>query len=274
MRPSLIYYLCKCQEWLCPHCLGCHFDSEPSLYLIAKLTSGAASFAWFRLGHTLGQLWQTSQPLKQFSVCSSPQCSVSRVSEQAWMHASQAEFRLSAAYLFVLSALYPAKRTSLPYVRPQIWGNRYVAWTAHYSGRVSTNAISLFLWVSPHWYMSQPNCFSSLLTQFLDLPYKFCCTRRSLSASPQLVFCENCSTCRHIFDVFTGGVESWILPLYTSDLLLGFPFCQCWIFSWHKMEKRNFFFWKNQIYFHFLTSLSTMLCWRKKTTGPKQSHLC
>ena len=48
---------------------------------------------------------------------------------------------------------------------------------------------------------------------------------RSLSASFQLVFSENFSTCRYIFNVFMGGGKFCILLLCHRDLSLHPLFC-------------------------------------------------
>ena len=50
-----------------------------------------------------------------------------------------------------------------------------------------------------------------------DLSCSFGCIQ-DLSASFQLVFCENCSICRCIFDVFVGRVELYILLFLHRDL--------------------------------------------------------
>ena len=64
-------------------------------------------------------------------------------------------------------------------------------------------------------HMYLPDNFSFLPTQFHFLyPYLY----RSCSTSLQLVFSENSSTCKCIFDVFVGGGEFYILLLCRLDL--------------------------------------------------------
>ena len=58
--------------------------------------------------------------------------------------------------------------------------------------------------------------YSILCVSFLQ-PWLY----KSLSASLQLVFSENCFTCRCIFDVFMGG--SWVLCPPTPPSYLSFP---------------------------------------------------
>lgn len=61
--------------------------------------------------------------------------------------------------------------------------------------------------------------FFSPLVLFGDVEL-FSCSFSCMSSSAyfQLVFCENCSKCRFVFDVFVGGVELYIPLLHHLDL--------------------------------------------------------
>ena len=77
-------------------------------------------------------------------------------------------------------------------------------------GSPPTRVISLLL--------SQPNPFSSFPTQFHMVPSLNPWSYLCLSASLQLVFGENFSKCRCIFDVSVGGVFLLLYHLNTLSL--------------------------------------------------------
>ena len=127
-------------------------------------------------------------------------------------------FSFFSVFLFaslVPLVLQPAKGACLPFVGLQDWGALSMALTTHSPERVSTCVISHFLWVPSHGHRSQPNHFSSLPCVSFLQPWWY----RSPSASFQLVFHENCSTCRCIFWCVHGGkwapcplsLPSWLI---------------------------------------------------------------
>ena len=65
---------------------------------------------------------------------------------------------------------------------------------------------------------SQPDAFfSPILPSFVEIFLAALVRYRSPSVSFLLVFCENCSMCRYIFDVFMAGGELRVLLLHHLD---------------------------------------------------------
>ena len=122
----------------------------------------------------------------------------------------------SPAFLSVPEFVQPAKGTCLLCGGSQEWDTQSVAWLTHSPGWVTAPTISLFLRVSSG---------AQALTRSLFLPsYPITCGSflqpllyRSPSASFQLIFSENCPTCRCIFVVFVGGSELHVLLLHHLD---------------------------------------------------------
>lgn len=123
---------------------------------------------------------------------------------------SWAESKLLTALLLVSVALRPAKGSCLPCVGSQSSDAQYMAQSAHFPEWISTHIFSIFqviqVWLLLFLSYSIP-CVSFLQT----LLY------RSLSDSFQLVFNENCSTCRCISDLFMEGGELHIFSLQHHD---------------------------------------------------------
>ena len=86
-----------------------------------------------------------------------------------------------------------------PHLGAQHWGIKSMAVTTHFPGQVSIHIFSLFLSSLPGTYIPSSSLFlpRSLST---CVSFLFSCIHRSPSASFQLVFSENCCTCRSIFE--------------------------------------------------------------------------
>lgn len=115
--------------------------------------------------------------------------------------------------------LQAAKGTCLLPKGPQNWDNQFVTWPTHSPGQVSTHGISLFRSVPPKSIgLNQLFFFPSYLIMCISFVQLW--LHRSPFPCFQLVFSENCSMCRYIFDVIVGGDELHILLLWHLDLLL------------------------------------------------------
>lgn len=98
---------------------------------------------------------------------------------------------------------------------PKGWCGQYMAWTAYSPGGISAHVIPLLFWVPSlglRSIRSWPDCcffpsYPILYGSFLR-PWFY----KSHSVSLQLVFSENCSTCRDVFLMYSwrvrGGVNS------------------------------------------------------------------
>ena len=131
-------------------------------------------------------------------------------SKQAYVCSSQIESKLPKALLLVPLPIQLAKGTELPSVRPQGWCTQNMASTAHSQGSPLLSPLpgAQVPTLSPL-FPSYPILYGSFLQPWLY---------RSLSATLQLVFSENFSTCRCIFEVFMEVGESYVLLLQHLDL--------------------------------------------------------
>ena len=167
--------------------------------------NGAGVFTQHGLGHAPRWLQETQQPLDLSALPGvKPAC----------MCSSGAEFRLLTAPLLVPVVLQPAKGALLPCIGPQDWGAQSGSHFSLPRAGVCPRILPVPLGPSQG-QRSQPNCFSFLHTWLhVYLSYSLGC----IGVLCQLVvFSENCSTYRCIFDVFMSGGECHILLLHHFD---------------------------------------------------------
>ena len=112
----------------------------------------------------------------------------------------------------ILSA---AKGACLPRTEPRDWHAQTAAQPTHSPGQGSAHMNLLFLLDLPRGPAPDPVPFSCSILLREDLSCNFGCTESFWWFL--LVFCENCSMCRHIFDVFVGRSELYILLLCHLD---------------------------------------------------------
>lgn len=146
---------------------------------------------------------------------------------------SHLESNLPIALLLVFAALQSAKGVFLLCVGLQDWGIQYVTQTTHSPGPI-------LQYIFPFPLSSLPGAqISTSLLQFPSFPV-LCGSLlqpwwyRSLSASFQLLFSENCSISRCIFDTSMERGEFHILLYYT--ILIQSPISFLNVCLWERFE--------------------------------------
>ena len=145
-------------------------------------------------------------------------------SKLAHVCSSGAESRLPIALLLVPSVLQPAKGAHHHHIGHQDWSTQSVVLTAQSPGWGACVFYRLSLCIFPFPLSPLPGTQGPTLLLFFP-SYPITCTSllqsvlyRSPSAIFQLVFNEDCSTCKYIFDVFLGVGELHIVLLHHLDL--------------------------------------------------------
>lgn len=190
--------------------------------LTANLPSGAEVFPRFRLGCELGQ---SRKPTRHSCSFQSTSSAVPQQQASKHAHTSQKQSLGFPSPPVNPTALQRRKRAHLPCIRPEDWGAQWVAQTTDCPRRISTHVISLFLWVLFQGHKSWLiGFFVCLFFFFSSSSYSVMCVfflqpwlYRKPSASFQLVFRVDYSTCQCIFDVFEVEGELCIVLLCHFD---------------------------------------------------------